>query len=242
MRLDAEEVRVTKQLAMAINRKRLKKFAAKHYEQNAQGRGRWNGRQIRNAFQIATALAHYRAERENEERANTYENSDPDHRLPIAPTLSVDLFERVASATLDIDNYMTETAGFTDADLAHAQGDRADHHYFPWQVRDIGSHYYNGEEYREAPKSRQSQKMGTAQAYTNPHTPQADFHRDQLNQSRAQNFDIFGPRTDTSSHKRPPPWSARSAPTPSGTPTRGKTAELPDSPGKSAEQDSDDTD
>ena len=130
-KIDAQEVKVTKQLAMVIDRNKLKKFAGRHYDATEQGSGRWNGRQIRNAFQIATALAHYTAERENKERANIYRDSEPEERLPmIAPVLKVDLFKRVADATLHFDKYMTETAGFTDTRLAFEQGDRADHHYF----------------------------------------------------------------------------------------------------------------
>ena len=34
-------------------------FAREHFRKHTDGTGRWNGRQIRNAFQIAASLAHY---------------------------------------------------------------------------------------------------------------------------------------------------------------------------------------
>ena len=136
VKIDAQEVKVTNQPAMVIHRAQLIEYAGRHFDDTDQGSGRWNGRQIRNAFQIATALAHFTAEEENKKRAETYQNQQPDHPLPMAaPILTVELFETVADATLHFDKYLTETAGFTDTQLAFEQGDRADHHYFHWARR-----------------------------------------------------------------------------------------------------------
>ena len=131
--IDAQEVKVTKRPPMVIHRTELVEYAGKHFDETEQGSGRWNGRQIRNAFQIATALAHFTAEEENKKPANKNRNQQADHPLPMAaPILNVELFETVAAATLHFDKYLTETAGFTDTELALEQGDRADHHNFRW--------------------------------------------------------------------------------------------------------------
>ena len=131
--IDAQEVKVTKRPPMVIHRTELVDYAGKHFDETEQGSGRWNGRQIRNAFQIATALAHFTAEEENKKLANKNQNQQGDHPLPMAaPILKVELFETVATATLHFDKYLTETAGFTDTELAFEQGDRADHHNFRW--------------------------------------------------------------------------------------------------------------
>lgn len=37
-------------------------FAERHWNEAKNGLGRWNGRQIRNAFSVATSLAHYEAQ------------------------------------------------------------------------------------------------------------------------------------------------------------------------------------
>lgn len=43
---------------MEIKDSEILDFAAQHFEENARLSGCWNGRQIRNAFQIASSLAH----------------------------------------------------------------------------------------------------------------------------------------------------------------------------------------
>lgn len=203
--IDAQEVEVTKRPAMVINRRELIEYAGKHFDETDQGSGRWNGRQIRNAFQIATALAHFTAEEENKKLANKNQNQQPGDPLPMAtPILKVKLFQRVASATLHFDKYLTETVGFTDAELAFNQGDRADH-MFRWarsvvarnlgkpgseynspdakyqehppysmQARHPGGERYRGEEDREPPHYRQGQNIAAPQPYPHPYEAMTD--------------------------------------------------------------------
>ncbi|KAE8143698.1 hypothetical protein BDV38DRAFT_276780 [Aspergillus pseudotamarii] len=47
----------TKHVKLKVDRDSIERFAEKHYNMNKRGEGRWNGRQIRNAFLIASALA-----------------------------------------------------------------------------------------------------------------------------------------------------------------------------------------
>lgn len=53
---------------IVILHKEILQFARDHYNQNHENRsvGRWNGRQIRNAFLIASSLTHYDDEDETE--------------------------------------------------------------------------------------------------------------------------------------------------------------------------------
>lgn len=80
-------------------------------EDNSRSTGCWNGRQIRNAFQIASSLAHY--EYAGAVDAAARKGQQP----PAAPVLDRALFEKVQMSTQSFDRHMKETKGF-DADLA----------------------------------------------------------------------------------------------------------------------------
>lgn len=55
--IEEERATSTDYKALTIDVDGIKKFAADHYNEHEQGKGRWNGRQIRNAFLIASAFA-----------------------------------------------------------------------------------------------------------------------------------------------------------------------------------------
>ena len=97
----------------------IMKFAELHFQQRrGPGKGRddqvWNGRQIRNAFQTAVALAHYdvrQAKGEPKPRAR----------------LEAKHFETVARASAEFERYLAETRNdMSEAELAGADGERAD--------------------------------------------------------------------------------------------------------------------
>jgi hypothetical protein len=77
-------------------------------------RSPWNGRQIRNAFQTAIALASFDAKRE---RVMTGK--------PITASLTFKHFRTVAEATDQFETYMRETTGFDPAEKAHDKDLRA---------------------------------------------------------------------------------------------------------------------
>ncbi|KAI1860207.1 hypothetical protein JX265_010131 [Neoarthrinium moseri] len=85
-------------------------FASKHYEDNARLTACWNGRQIRNAFQVASSLAHYKylGELEAARRCG--------QAPPAGPVLDRSLFEKVQMSTVSFDKHMQESRGF-DVDL-----------------------------------------------------------------------------------------------------------------------------
>jgi hypothetical protein len=76
-------------------------FARAHYLREE---GRWNGRQIRNAFQTAIALAEYDA---NDGSSDGEEATRKTHRI----ILRKRHFETVAKASLDFDQYLKEVYG-----------------------------------------------------------------------------------------------------------------------------------
>ncbi|KAF5720096.1 AAA family ATPase [Fusarium mundagurra] len=99
--------------AFKIKEKEILKFGKKHFrtlEKN--GYETWNGRQIRNAFQTAIALA--------EHQSMTQSTGDPQ------PTLGKEQFEAVARGFMQFDEYLSKTLGATDADMAKREGWRND--------------------------------------------------------------------------------------------------------------------
>ncbi|RKL27626.1 hypothetical protein BFJ70_g11491 [Fusarium oxysporum] len=82
---------------------------------------RWNGRQIRNAFQIAASLAHYNIGKASLGRENLQSGQ------VASPVLDERHFENVAVAIEQFGNYMDYTKAMTDADQARLETIRADH-------------------------------------------------------------------------------------------------------------------
>ena len=97
---------------------RILKYAKVHFQELEALKTTWNGRQIRNAFQTAVALAEYDAHKVQR-----------DYKLPDRPTpaLKVEQFEKVAEASKQFDQYLKETyGGSTEADMAREKNERAD--------------------------------------------------------------------------------------------------------------------
>ncbi|OJJ68852.1 hypothetical protein ASPBRDRAFT_32612 [Aspergillus brasiliensis CBS 101740] len=99
---------------LSIDRQGILEFAAKHYNKSEHGKGRWNGRQIRNAFLIARALAHY--EKAHGGQASKYQHD-----------LNAEHFKTVVKAGIGFEKYLLATKGKTDEESAWLSGTRADH-------------------------------------------------------------------------------------------------------------------
>ncbi|KAA6412652.1 MAG: hypothetical protein FRX48_03644 [Lasallia pustulata] len=99
------------------DRKEILKFASKHYKELVKSENTWNGRQIRNAFQTAIALAEWDA----------YQ-AQLKYKFPTMPTprLEHEHFERVAKASKHFDAYLKETLVGSAADLAREHRERKD--------------------------------------------------------------------------------------------------------------------
>ena len=99
------------------DRKGILKFASKHYKELAQSETTWNGRQIRNAFQTAIALAEWDAHQ------SQLKFKSP---VPLKPRLEPSHFEQVAKASKHFDAYLKETQVGTMSDLASVNRERRD--------------------------------------------------------------------------------------------------------------------
>ncbi|KAK8127897.1 hypothetical protein PG984_009005, partial [Apiospora sp. TS-2023a] len=97
-----------------IQRRKIVKFAKSHWEQLS-----WNGRQIRNAFQTAVALAEFDANRADHDAATAKASDDKDEenknkRAPIKPVISTKQFRTIAKASMQFDEYLYLTHGSSD--------------------------------------------------------------------------------------------------------------------------------
>lgn len=112
--IEAERARITGKPPMAIEEKRILEFAEKHYGKFEKEYGkRWNGRQIRNAFQVATSLARHQYHRHCEE-GNSHRGLylTPDH------------FRTVQDAANKHDEYRQKLFNKTDVDIAKEREER----------------------------------------------------------------------------------------------------------------------
>ncbi|UNI22167.1 hypothetical protein JDV02_008081 [Purpureocillium takamizusanense] len=120
-----------KEPSLQIKRDSILRFAEWHYKNTSQS-VRWNGRQIRNAFQIASSLARYdvhknaagdfdsKAKKQGESNKGVGE-SDPE------PVLDERHFELVSEAIERFDNYFFLATGERDEDTARREMVREDH-------------------------------------------------------------------------------------------------------------------
>lgn len=105
-----------RQKPIDIHESEITKFALDYFDENKQGR--WNGRQIRNAFQTALALAELDAHGENEEM-----NDDGEDKLV---KLGRSHFDTVAAAYKGFIEYLQQTYGADFARRARENLWRAD--------------------------------------------------------------------------------------------------------------------
>ena len=109
-RIEAARAQITKKPRLTILDAEILAYAKEHYDEHKlSGVGLWNGRQIRNAFQAAAALAYHIPGREG-------------------PILTPSLFKEVAKTTDEFDQYINTLNGEkNEEERAHAQMRRADH-------------------------------------------------------------------------------------------------------------------
>lgn len=144
-KIDLERTRTPTMSGMIIDEEDIKSYAEIHWIENQNGVGKWNGRQIRNAFQTASALALYEAHMVNARRLA----EDPDAEIT-PPQLKRKHFEKVAKATSQFGEYMRDTIGKDDADASHYRGDRTDHFH---------------------QKARAARQPANPQMFSQPYTP-----------------------------------------------------------------------
>ena len=110
---------------MFFNENEIFAYALSHFAKSFPRKTNWNGRQIRNAFQTASALAEFEAHDWNKKaKARSLEKGEG--FVPKNPQLRVRHFEEIAWASSEFDNYLYETKGSNLADIAHMEGQRTD--------------------------------------------------------------------------------------------------------------------
>ena len=125
-----------KRPALIIDEPTIKHYAEWHYD-NHDPHQRWNGRQIRNAFQIAYSLADFDMQRISldnwdDDDADIDANAETpraDTGKQVASRLDYRHFKIVAKAIEKFDRYLFDAMqGFTDTDNARNNGTRDDDH------------------------------------------------------------------------------------------------------------------
>lgn len=95
---------------LEVNSEEIYEFARKHYrELHKSGKTTWNGRQIKNAFQTAIALAEFNANKKQEK-----------------PVLDLAQFKVVAQVSEKFEDYIDGVHGGNEADLAQRNMQRYD--------------------------------------------------------------------------------------------------------------------
>lgn len=103
-----EERKKNSQLPIEFNSKNILKWVKDNWETF-----QWNGRQIRNAFQTAIALAEFKA------RPNASAEPQP-------PVMKVHLFEVIATASVQFNHYLSATHGLDEDKMAKRDMIRTD--------------------------------------------------------------------------------------------------------------------
>lgn len=118
--IELQRSQAMKKPMLDIQHADILEFARLHYRASDTTGGRWNGRQIRNAFQIAASLAHHQYALECKEAQHAGKEE------PADPVLHAHFFQKVQIATQEFNEYMVSTLGDTDARRAFQQGERSD--------------------------------------------------------------------------------------------------------------------
>jgi hypothetical protein len=140
----------------------------------------WNGRQIRNAFQIAYSLAHFDMEKTSIDQWED-EEDDPNHPQT-SKTLVLDhrQFVMVASAIEKFEDYLYDATGGTDKDKAAAKHVRADDFdHYQWEQKHV-YHAQAASRQRTRPKYVPPEQRGSGNAAgTGPSSVQTQPRRPQ---------------------------------------------------------------
>jgi hypothetical protein len=120
--IEEERCQRTSEIPLEIDEQEILEFAHTQYNK---GRGTeaspWNGRQIRNAFQVAASLAHFDARAANAETNQLALSSRAKLKL------GANYFQMIQRTTTDFEEYMREVVQHTDSQTAFQRADRADH-------------------------------------------------------------------------------------------------------------------
>ena len=180
-------------------------FARDHYISSSRKYATWNGRQIQNAFKVATALAEWDAYSQGVQSQIDTRVSERD--VPARPKLLAAHFQTIANATQVFDSYLQETTGSSEADRAFNAMERADNY-------NLEEDAYNSAISHTQGRSGSSGHLGPPQPLNPDPAPSAHYPPSQRRRpsnpqgpSRSS-FSYSG--TSTNNHPAPPPLNQRS--------------------------------
>lgn len=112
-----------------LEQRRRQEASESHRRDGSRTNGQWNGRQIRNAFQVARSLAYSDAHTKVDQmRHSTGEGDGADDVALPTPKLEIRHFQMMCDISDDFDEYMREVYnGQDDADMQREREERADH-------------------------------------------------------------------------------------------------------------------
>lgn len=133
--MNLDRLAKSKNKTLEVEGEEIYRYAKRHYRSlHKQGKTTWNGRQIKNAFQTAIALAEFDAA-----------NRERDLERTRTPVLRLEHFQIVARASEDFDDYLFRVHGGNEADLAKRYLQRDDDPVSGvGEVRGRGSSAYGG--------------------------------------------------------------------------------------------------
>ena len=140
-----------------FSRKEIMKFSKEHWANNEPSKTNWNGRQIKNAFQTAIALAEW-------DFLDT--QSNPKLKSDAGPLLEARHFQKVAEASARFDQYLNSVRN-SDVYNAKSKNNRRDDFVDTGVVTDGGLRFPNLQEAKNADRARRGR------------TPQPESDEDQ---------------------------------------------------------------
>ncbi|RSL48873.1 hypothetical protein CEP54_012700 [Fusarium duplospermum] len=109
-RIDRDNKTAT--VKIKFDREALLSFAENHYKSHSRSKTAWNGRQIRNAFQLAIALGHHDRDNKLKKAGLTAgEAAKSGHKKWMVVRLTVDNFRNIAKTARDFEDYLHATRG-----------------------------------------------------------------------------------------------------------------------------------
>lgn len=148
--LDERNAKSESRQRIQFERKEIEEYARTHWKKGNRSKfsNRWNGRQIKNAFQTAVALADW----DN----LTYTNGEGN---PNGTVLKPEHFEKVATASEHFDMYLERTRT---SDKQRARDDGAREDDAPWKLHEPSESSEETESSEEDKKKKKSTKKSSA--------------------------------------------------------------------------------
>ncbi|MCJ1385544.1 hypothetical protein MMC17_008667 [Xylographa soralifera] len=109
---------------LQVDKKGILKFAKEHFTSSFANNSMWNGRQIQNAFKVATALAEWDAY--SNDVQHNIDTKVPKEDMSGQPMLTPSHFHTIAVGTQAFNTYLQEATGYTEAERAFNAMERVD--------------------------------------------------------------------------------------------------------------------